>query len=953
MSSRRSSGATNAERHVRVRELFLAACEHSAADRQAFLADACGDDDELRKEIESLLSHHEDDSEKRAAGATMPTVPDLASGTRPGRRARTRFETGDVFAGRYRIVAELGRGGMGEVLRAHDLVLDEPVAIKLLNRGDLRSRHDGDSTATLRHDGRAGRAQLTALLNEVRMARQVTHPNVCRVFDFGEAEGEIYLTMEYVDGEDLESLLGRIGRFPRDKLLDVAHHLASGLAAAHARGVLHRDLKPANVLIDGRGQVRITDFGIATSATPEGDSGGLRSVVAGTPAYMAPEQAERGEVSVQSDLYSLGLVLHEMATGQPVFEARTPAAYAELHRAQAPAPPSRRVEHLDPELEAVILRCLEKDPQDRPSSAQAVATALPGDPLRRVLQAGETPSPQTVAAAGRGKTLNPGAAAIWFGCLILLLTGHLMLGDKAYPARAPWAEKSPEVLADRATTLLQELGYQQPPGDSAWGVMPDFEDAEDETGVFWYRQGPEELLPTHFFTLYVPRVDFVDPPPTEEGVRLLLDPGGRLLLLHATPPTSDENEGDGKADGDDSAPGSFNPGYKQEASHSIDWQPLLRAAGLELETLTPTEPRATPPVFADQRMAWIAVGHSKPIEAAALEGRVVYFDAQTAGDGDTERSIDFDALWGWYLTLTDIFFLLLPLAAVVLAMVNLRARRGDLRGARRLALFVVALHAGEWLLVTDHAPGFHLELKATLGRMLYEAVVAWLSYIALEPTVRRWLPQALISWSRLLHGRLSDPLVGRSLLTGATVGTGWALLTLLDRLVARGLGLDAAAEIFVLPQVGLALSGRLMFGEVLTSLAEAATRGVLDLFFLVALRVLFKRWWPAVVIFVLVGGTFEILEGIHPAVSWLTLGAGITGVTVFVLMRFGLLTYASALFSYFVLLTAPVTLSFDAWFAETGLFFLALIAGVGSFGLWAALRPELATTGTIPSARSS
>ena len=306
-----------------------------------------------------------------ASSAALP-----ASATRPGRRARTRFDAGDVFAGRYRIVAELGRGGMGEVFRAHDLVLDEPVAIKLLYRSGRR---------------KPSRAQLTALLNEVRMARQVTHPNVCRVFDFGEAEGETFLTMEYVDGEDLASLLGRIGRFPRGKLLDVAHQLTSGLAAAHARGVLHRDLKPANVLIDGRGQVRITDFGIATSETgasdldaegPAGarlDEGGLvlAGAVAGTPAYMAPEQVANGEVSVQSDLYSLGLVLHEMATGQPVFQADTPAAYAELHRAQAPAPPSRRVRHLDPELESVILKCLEKDPRHRPASALALAAACP------------------------------------------------------------------------------------------------------------------------------------------------------------------------------------------------------------------------------------------------------------------------------------------------------------------------------------------------------------------------------------------------------------------------------------------------------------------------------------------------------------------------------------------------------------------------------------------------
>ncbi len=953
----------SAERHVRVRELFLAACEHEVADRGAFLAEACGGADDLRQEVESLLSHHEDQQKTVAQPASADARS--ASATRPSRRGQALFDAGDVFAGRYRIVAELGRGGMGEVFRAHDLVLDEPVAIKLLRRSG----------------GVPGRAQLTALLNEVRMARQVTHPNVCRVFDFGEAEGETYLTMEYVDGEDLASLLARIGRFPRDKLLDVAHQLVSGLAAAHDRGVLHRDLKPANVLIDGRGQVRITDFGIATAETPagDGDAGGpagarldgggvppeagkwnlmLAGAVAGTPAYMAPEQVANGEVSVQSDLYALGLVLHEMATGKPVFEAETPAAYAELHRASPPSPPSRKVRHLDPELESVILRCLEKDPRDRPASARAVAAALPGgDRLRRALAAGETPSPEVVAAAGRGLALTPAAAATWFATLILLLAAILVLGDKAYPARAPWADRSPEVLADQAATILRQLGHVAPPGDHAWGVMPDWENDDDETGLFWYRQGPDQLRPTHFFTLYVPRVDFEDPPATEEGVRLLLDPDGRLLMLHATPaPTDDNDTGGEDSDGEGTGaeateqestselpgPGAQPLVAEQPLVPGADWHALLKAAGLELSGLTATEPRATPPVFADQRAAWAASDRSRPIEAAALGGQVVYFDARTTGEDDdgADQAIDFDALWGWYLNLSEIFWLLLPLAAVVLALINLKSRRGDLRGARRLALFVVALNLGAWLLEADHVPGLGIELEATLGRMLFEALVAWLAYVALEPTVRRWLPRALIAWSRLLHGRPTDPLVGRSLLTGAAMGTAWALLTLVDRLATRGLGLEPAGEIFILSQLDLALAGRLMFADVLTSCAEAATRSVLDLFFLVALRVLLGRWWAAVVIFVLVGGTFEILEGIHPAVSWLTLGAGITGVTVFVLMRWGLLTYATALFCYFVLLTAPVTLSFSAWFSDTGLFALALVAGVGGFGLWAALRPK-------------
>ncbi len=913
-------GQVSDQRHVRVRELFLAACERTEVDRRAFLSEACGGDDELRREVESLLCHHQDRQPTVGESASGPPSPVPLGGSATGsaRRGRTRFEAGDIFAGRYRIISELGRGGMGEVMRARDLVLDEPVAIKLLTRSGSRL---------------ADRAHLTLLLNEVRMARQVTHPNVCRVFDFGEAEGETFLTMEYVDGEDLGSLLGRIGRLPRDKLLDVAHQLASGLAAAHARGVLHRDLKPANVLIDGRGQVRITDFGIAVSETPKGDKRGLLSagVIAGTPAYMAPEQVAGGEVSARSDLYALGLVLHEMATGVPVFDAQTPAAYAELHRASVPAPPSRRVRHIDPELEAVILRCLEKDPRDRPASALAVAAALPGgDRLRLALAAGETPSPEVVAAAGRDR--GPGGAAALLATLLLLLAGLLVLGDEAYPGRATWASKPPEVLADQASTILRELGYEQAPRDRAWGFLP-VGGINKESGVFWYRQGPSHLVPSQLWVLYYPRVDFDDPPPSEEGVRLLLDAKGRLLMLHAA---SGHDDGDAES----------GEGEDGHAEPPVDWAPVLTAAGFEIAALATAEPEVTPPMFADQRAAWTAAGRLKPIEAAASGRRVVYFDARVSEgtDEDSEQGpIDFSGLWDWYLTLSQIFWFVLALAAIRLAWGNVKTGRGDLRGARRLAIFAVVLNLGAWLLEADNVPDFGagaVRLQATMGRVLLEALVAWLAYIALEPTVRRWWPRALIAWSRLLRGRPSDPVVGRALLIGAVVGTGWALLTQVDRLATRWLELEDAGEIFILPQLEVALSGRLAFANVLASSVEAVTWGVLDLFFLVALRVLLKRWWPALAIFVVVNALLETLEGIHPAVSWLTLGVGIAGVTAFVLMRFGLLTHVAALFCYFVLVIAPTTLDFGAWFADTGLFALALVAGVGVFGFWTALRSE-------------
>ena len=211
-----------------------------------------------------------------------------------------RFLPGTKLAERYRIVSMLGRGGMGEVYRADDLRLGQTVALKFLLR-------------ELAKDPK----RLEYFHQEVKLARQISHPNICRVYDISEVNGQHFLSMEYIDGEDLKTLLHRIGRLPKDKGVQITRQLCSGLSAAHATGVLHRDLKPANVMIDGQGQVRITDFGLATvSADGENVIG-----MSGTPAYMVPEQLLRGQSSVRSDINSLGLILFEVFTGKPVHNA--------------------------------------------------------------------------------------------------------------------------------------------------------------------------------------------------------------------------------------------------------------------------------------------------------------------------------------------------------------------------------------------------------------------------------------------------------------------------------------------------------------------------------------------------------------------------------------------------------------------------------------------------------
>src|ERR1700691_5663959 len=331
------------------------------------------------------------------ATSPLPPRPPSSSSSRSSSRAsgtadylsEGRFLPGRLLAGRYRIIALLGKGGMGEVYRADDLTLGQAVALKFLP--DDAARDQG---------------LLERFKNEVRIARRVSHPNVCRVYDVGDVEGHNFFTMEYVDGEDLASLLRRIGRLPEDKALDIARQLCAGLAAAHTKGVLHRDLKPANIMLDGRGQVVITDFGLAGVADQiQGDE-----VRSGTPAYMAPEQLAGKEVSTRSDIYSLGLVLYEVFTAKRAFAEKSPEK-SRTSSDRTVSRPSSVVKDLNPVIERVILRCLETEPSARPATVLSVAAALPGgDPLAAALAAGETPSPQMVAASGETAGLRPRAA---------------------------------------------------------------------------------------------------------------------------------------------------------------------------------------------------------------------------------------------------------------------------------------------------------------------------------------------------------------------------------------------------------------------------------------------------------------------------------------------------------------------------------------------------------------
>jgi len=426
-----------------------------------------------------------------------------------------RFTPGTVLEDRYRIVAMAGRGAMGEVYRAEDLKLSQTVALKFLPE-------------SIAQDG----AAMARFHREVRIARQVSHPNVCRVFDIGQTDGLQFLTMEYVDGEDLATLLRRIGHLPSAKALEIARQMCAGLAAAHDHGVIHRDLKPANVMIDGRGKVRITDFGVAGVA----GTFGAEDRLAGTPAYMAPEQLAGRDASIQSDIYALGLVLYEVFTGKRAFEATTLAELRRAHEQPSPTNPSLLVKDIDPIAERVILRCLEKDPAKRPATALQVAAALPGgDPLAAALAAGETPSPEMVAASGETEGLRPVVAWGLLAGVIVLVAAAILLSSQVMLYRRVPLDTPPEALAQRARDILRSAGYSEPPVDSAMGLyrgneflryIAEHDKSKTrwnnlETGavVFWYRGSPRPLRGGEPLLGCTPRGNSMDGRPAARCVR--------------------------------------------------------------------------------------------------------------------------------------------------------------------------------------------------------------------------------------------------------------------------------------------------------------------------------------------------------------------------------------------------------------------------------------------------
>ena len=839
----------------------------------------------MRRDVEALLERHD------ALEDPLPPI----TGDLP-----RRFRAGELLAGRYRIVSLLGEGGMGEVYRAEDETLGVPVAVKVLRE-------------------RGPRREL--LLAEVRNAREVTHPAVCRVHDAGEWRGLTFITMEYVAGEDLASLLRRIGRMPADKVLEVARQLCAGLAAAHARGVLHRDLKPANVLIDPDGHVRIADFGIAVGRR---ESTAWRGR-AGTPAYMAPELfLSRRGATERSDLYSLGLVLYELATGRLPFEARPGETEEGRPRRRTPPPPSRFVAELDPDLERAILACLASDPDERPASALALAAVLPGsDPLTLAAEVRVTPSPEIVAAAAG--PAPPAYGLLWagFAGLAVLLAATLALGEETSVLDRAGIVKAPEVLADRAREVVMALGHSEEPSAPRYGYLDDpVPDGSKASVLFWYRQESERLVPEATRRYLYARA-FQAAPRVPGRIVVYLDQAERLLYFQADPSKTTEAADD-------------------SGRHEIDWRSVVALTGVEPEGLK-TVPTGLSPVPADRLAAWQGLGPDGSevrVEGASSGGRVVYVAVTRVGENWAEK-VEERAIYGERASVVGLIVLVVVVVALPVAFWNLRRKRGDRRGANRLVLFVFSALVADWLLRlgwVPHPMDDTADLVVNrLQTLLLQGVWLWMGYLAIEPYVRRVWPRVLVGWSRVLDGRFRDPLVGSSVLVGTLLGAFQVSLELLHFLLPRWQGLDDPFA----PAVGFwlqsSLSTPLLFATVLATVPRAIYDGMVTLLIFVLLRWIVRKPWLATVSFVAVYSLVLVLSGGgSPLTAWLVTGLPSAALSAFVLVRFGLLAYVSTRFVAYLLFSVPISTNAALWYSRGGFFAVGWVLVLGAIALWAA-----------------
>jgi len=352
--------------------------------------------------------------------------------------------TGSTFAGRYQIIEELGKGGMGRVYKVFDTKIKEKVALKL-----IKPEVASDSETIERFS------------NELRLARKIRHKNVCGMFDIGESEGAHFITMEYVSGEDLKTMIRMSTGLTIGTVLSVGKQVCQGLAEAHNLGVVHRDLKPQNIIIDKGGNVKIMDFGIARSIREKGITGA--GIMIGTPEYMSPEQTEARDVDQRSDIYSLGIILYEMATGRVPFGGETALSVAIKHKTEIPKDPKLLNPHISDDLKHLILRCLEKDRAKRYQTAAEVEAEL---------EKIEKGIPTTERVVPERKTLTSKRITVQFELKRLMIPAIILI-SAVFIGIVLWKflPRKEAALAPKIKNSIAVISFENQTGDKAFDYL--------------------------------------------------------------------------------------------------------------------------------------------------------------------------------------------------------------------------------------------------------------------------------------------------------------------------------------------------------------------------------------------------------------------------------------------------------------------------------------------------
>ncbi len=883
-----------AARHGAAKALFERARQVPAKERAAFVRQEAGDDQALAADVMSLLRFVDEETDSFA--------PVLLDGIEEAPSGPPRVEEGDRVAGRYLVAERLGVGGMGEVWRARDEWLGEDVALKFVGRGMPQAAE--------------------RLVAEARVARGVAHPNVVRVHDVANDDGEVFLAMELVEGGDLAAQIQRAGALDSRAARKLAQDLVAGLGAIHDAGLLHRDLKPSNVLLGAQGNAQVSDFGLASSGA------GIESLHGGTPGYMSPERRDGGGASTASDLWALGVVIAEAWCGRRVADEA-------LDERGVPLLPQRR--HGDPVLALVVRRLLDPNPERRPRTASQVARALGDpDPLSAVLSLGERPDSDVLRhAEARGFLSRRAGVLLTLGMIVLIL-GMAAFRDVALPLEGHDALGDPALDLEHARAVALSHGVDISSGHDAWGHVL----TEDWTGMdsamggllasespvlFWYRWSSDPLVPRHSPRLLSGdgSVQPLDPSPTRPGSLLAVfdayaeGEGALKLWMHVPSPSAPDKE----ATQSDAVVDASSGDSLDALARQTGWKPGEGLAVTPLPDVVVPGDRRQAFVAEDGRRWELASAAGRPTFAAVL--------APNQASGWVYTGVTAESIFELLLTP------LLALLALPLAWRHLRSGRTSPVGSLRLVALTITVEFIAWMLRCEH-PGVpvleFIQAGSGLVASLWTAFSIWMLYAALQPIAEARLPRSLISWNRALERGVRDPLVASHVLLGLALGLFNTAYTALSTTLVTWEPHDFDTDILT-PLRGT--------GTALSVLAAVPAAGLYGAFQITALVVLFgyldfrgKR--PGVVgaaaIFLLFVALWIVDD-----VPMLEVVVRLPGLVMILgtLVWLGLLPCAMSLAAAFAMENYPITLQWGEWYAGLGAVPVVCVIAVAA---WAAFR---------------